>query len=153
LSELPDTSGTGTDLQPDALATAAANAARAGLSDRTRFLRADWCDGITGPFDIVVSNPPYIPSRDIAGLAPEVRDHDPRAALDGGPDGLAPYRIILPALPSLLAEGGVAVMECGIGQAADVRTIGEAAGLVHRETRADLGGVPRAVAFGLPPAR
>jgi release factor glutamine methyltransferase len=147
LSEWPDAAGLGTDVSGDALATAARNAASAGLAARARFVRADWTDGLSGPFEVIVSNPPYIPTADIAGLDPEVRLHDPPAALDGGADGLAPYRIILPALPALLAPDGIAVLECGIGQAEDVRAIGEAAGLRHLGTRADLGGIPRAIAF------
>ena len=94
LSELPAAQGFGTDISAAALQTAAANAARAGLSERATFIACDYASGLSGPFDLIVSNPPYIRSADIDGLAAEVRDHDPLAALDGGADGLDAYRAL-----------------------------------------------------------
>jgi release factor glutamine methyltransferase len=116
LSELQQATGLGVDISAAALAVAEANARRARLAERVKWAHSDWTDGVTGAFDIIVSNPPYIPSADIASLDREVRDHDPHLALDGGPDGLAPYRQIIPALPRLFAPGGIAALEFGIGQ-------------------------------------
>ena len=89
LSELPDATGIGTDISEAALTTASDNAARLGLAARANFIRCDYASELTGPFDLIVSNPPYVATADIGGLAREVRDHDPHPALDGGPDGLA----------------------------------------------------------------
>ena len=96
----------------------AANAARAGLSERATFIACDYASGLSGPFDLIVSNPPYIRSADIAGLAAEVRDHDPLAALDGGADGLDAYRALIPQAAGLLAPGAALVVEAGEGQSA-----------------------------------
>jgi release factor glutamine methyltransferase len=145
LSELPAATGVGTDRAPGAARTARANARALGLAARAAFLVADWTAAIGGRFDLVVANPPYVPDADVPALAPEVRDHDPRAALAGGPDGLAPYRTIAADLPRLLAPGGTAVFEVGAGQADDVAAIARAAGLDPVAVRADYGGVPRAV--------
>jgi release factor glutamine methyltransferase len=100
---------------------------------------------LRGPFDIIVSNPPYIVSGDIAGLAPDVRDFDPRRALDGGPDGLDFYRVIAAAVPALLAPGGAVIVELGIGQAPAVAALFAAAGLALRPPHPDLNDVPRAL--------
>ena len=108
LSELPATQGFGTDISEHALRTAGANAARAGLSNRATFIACDYASGLSGPFDLIVSNPPYIRTADIDGLATEVRDHDPLAALDGGADGLDAYRALIPQATGLLAPGGCA---------------------------------------------
>lgn len=116
LAELPLATGTGTDISVAALEVARANARELGLEQRTDWVETDLADGIAGRFDLVVANPPYIPSGDIAGLAPEVRMHDPTLALDGGPDGLAPYRRII-AQAHDLAAGGAVVLELGAGQA------------------------------------
>ncbi|MGQ0686488.1 peptide chain release factor N(5)-glutamine methyltransferase [Bradyrhizobium sp.] len=146
LSELHGAVGTGTDISQEALQTARGNAARQGLADRTSFIRCDYAAGLTGTFDLIVSNPPYIRSGDIAGLAVEVRDHDPRAALDGGPDGLDAYRALIPQAARILAPGAVLVVEAGQGQAGEIEGLMAAAGLTpHRSPRADLGGIPRAV--------
>jgi release factor glutamine methyltransferase len=145
LAELPHAHGVGVDISAAALSIATANARANGLADRTEWRLGSWADPVTGQFDIVVSNPPYIPSAEIAGLDVEVRDHDPALALDGGADGLDCYRAILPALPGLLAEGGVAVLEIGLGQADAVPALAATAGLAVIEIRPDLGGVPRAV--------
>ena len=129
LTELPQANGMGIDISEAALAVACLNAREAGLAGRAVFRAGDWTSGIDGPFDLVVSNPPYIPTGDIAGLDREVRDHDPHLALDGGADGLACYRAMLPALPALLAEGGRAILEFGASQGPDIRRLAEAAGL------------------------
>jgi release factor glutamine methyltransferase len=105
----------------------------------------DWASAIDGQFDLVVANPPYIPDDVVATLAPEVRDHDPRAALAGGADGLDPYRTIVADLPRLLAPGGSAVFEVGVGQADAVAALSTRAGLTVAAVRADHGGVARAV--------
>jgi release factor glutamine methyltransferase len=146
LSELPDATGIGTDISVEALETATANAVRLGLAPRANFIRSDYASALTGPFDLIVSNPPYIRSGDIAGLAIEVRDHDPRKALDGGPDGLDAYRTLIPQAAGILAPGAALVVEAGQGQAAQIEALMTAAGLTpHRAPRADLGGIPRAV--------
>jgi release factor glutamine methyltransferase len=152
LHELRNASGIGTDLDPDAIETAQANARALGLSDRAQFRRADFGAGLHPPFDLVVSNPPYIPTKDIATLAVEVREHDPKLALDGGADGLDAYRAIARQLPDLLAENGIAVLEIGAGQADAVSAIFESAGLQVADIRPDLGGIPRAVTIRRRPA-
>ncbi|MFN6998739.1 peptide chain release factor N(5)-glutamine methyltransferase [Elioraea tepidiphila] len=145
LSEFPAAIGLGVDRSPAALAVARANAARAGLADRARFVCGHWSAALDGGFDLVLANPPYVPSGDIAGLEPEVREHDPRAALDGGVDGLDAYRAILADLPRILLPDGVAVLELGAGQAADVSRLATARRLGISELRQDLGGIPRAL--------
>src|SRR6185369_4285125 len=129
LSELPAAKGFGTDIAEEALQTAAANAARAGLSDRATFIACDYASGLAGLFDLIVSNPPYIRSSDIAGLAAEVANHDPLAALDGGADGLDAYRTLIPQAARLLAPGAVLVVEAGQGQSGLIEALMTAAGL------------------------
>ena len=147
LSELPAAQGFGTDISRDALQTAAANAARTGLSGRATFVACDYAEGLSGPFDLIVSNPPYIRSADIAALAKEVRNHDPLAALDGGADGFDAYRALIPQATSLLAPGGVLIVEAGEGQSPGIQALMAEAGLTAGTApKADLGGVPRAVA-------
>jgi release factor glutamine methyltransferase len=147
LAELPQAQGIGTDISTAALQTAAANAARAGLAKRTGFVACDYASGLCGPFDLILSNPPYIRSADIAGLAIEVRDHDPPAALDGGPDGLDAYRVLIPQAADRLAPGAALVLEAGQGQSADIEALMKAAGLMTAwPIKADLAGVRRAVA-------
>jgi release factor glutamine methyltransferase len=146
LSELPDATGIGTDISVEALATATANAVNLGLATRANFIRCDYASALTGPFDLIVSNPPYIATSDIAGLAVEVRDHDPRKALDGGPDGLDAYRALIPHAASILAPGASLVVEAGQGQTAQIEALMTAAGLKpQRAPMADLAGIPRAV--------
>lgn len=146
LSELPNAQGIGTDINPDALRTAVRNATALGLDKRARFIECNYTDALHGPFDLVASNPPYIPTRDIDRLAIEVRAHDPRLALDGGPDGLDAYRVIAPAAAELLTAGGVVIFEIGQGQENDVAGIMTDAGLeTAPPAKADLGGVLRAV--------
>ena len=116
LSEWPDAWGLGVDVVPAACALAAANAAALGLAGRAAFLCADWDAALRGRFDVIVANPPYIRRDDIPALMPEVARHEPASALDGGVDGLDPYRRLLPGLTGLLAAGGVAVLEHGADQ-------------------------------------
>ena len=121
------------------------NASDLGLACRSAFVVGDWTEPLSGRFDLVLSNPPYIATRDLGGLMPEVRSHEPRDALDGGPAcGLAAYRIIIPELPRLLSPSGAAILELGEGQADAVRPIAAAVGL--RDTlRRDLSGRVRAM--------
>jgi len=147
LSELAAAQGFGTDISQAALHTASANAARADLSERATFVACDYASGLTGPFDLIVSNPPYIRSADIDGLAAEVRNHDPLAALDGGADGLDAYRALIPQAARLLAPGGSLVVEAGQGQSGPIEAFMTNAGLTPAiAPKADLAGIPRAVA-------
>jgi release factor glutamine methyltransferase len=146
LSELPHATGVGIDINLAALRTAHSNAARLGLAPRTGFAACDYASALAAGFDLIVSNPPYIRSADIAGLATEVRDHDPRRALDGGTDGLDAYRILAPQAEARLLPGGWLVVEVGHDQADEVAALMQAAGLLPQgPAKADLGGVRRAV--------
>jgi release factor glutamine methyltransferase len=147
LSEYPDAYGVGTDISVAALRTADANAVGLGLKPRAAFVACDYAAALSGGFDLMVSNPPYIRSADIAGLAAEVRDHDPLRALDGGADGLDAYRRLVPQAARLLAPGGALVVEVGQGQSGEVQGLMTAAGLMQaRPAKADLAGIRRAVA-------
>ncbi len=151
LSEFTGAWGLGVELSAGAARLARDNARACGLGERASILCGSWADSIgaaRGGFDLVLSNPPYIAAGEIAGLMPEVALHEPRRALDGGPDGLDCFRRIVAALPGLLAPGGVAVLELGEGQGEAVRALSAGAGLVHLGTRDDLGGVPRALVLG-----
>ncbi len=145
LHDRPAAFGIGVDRSEEAARTARDNARALGLADRAAFTVGDWATALAGRFDLVLSNPPYIPDADIAALEPEVREHDPRLALSGGADGLDAYRALAGALPGLLAPGGTAVVELGIGQAADVAALFRAAGLDIAGTPHDLAGIPRCV--------
>ncbi|MGH6892871.1 MAG: peptide chain release factor N(5)-glutamine methyltransferase [Dongiaceae bacterium] len=147
LYELPNATGLGIDASAAALAVAGENAMALGLADRASFRRGDWGDGIARSFDVVISNPPYIPAGDIATLQPEVALHEPRLALDGGPDGLAAYRRLAPAAVRLLAPDGIVAFEIGLGQSEPIIAIGRAAGLRHIATALDPGAVQRCVLF------
>ena len=144
LTEFPAAFGIGIDISPDAASLAAGNAVSLGLTARSAFLAGDWASALAGQCDIVLSNPPYIPTPDLAGLMPEVAAHEPVSALDGGADGLGSYRRILADLPRLLTPGGVAVLELGIGQEISVSALAVAGGF-QAALRPDLGGVPRAL--------
>ncbi|MDI4237091.1 peptide chain release factor N(5)-glutamine methyltransferase [Bradyrhizobium sp. Arg237L] len=147
LFELPAATGYGTDISTEALETARANALTLGIGNRATFIACDYASGLSGRFDLIVSNPPYIPSADIADLAVEVREHDPLAALDGGDDGLDAYRVLIPQAAGLLAPGATLVVESGISQSEAIEALMTAAGLVPAgPPRADLAGIPRAVA-------
>ncbi|GIK47875.1 MAG: release factor glutamine methyltransferase [Alphaproteobacteria bacterium] len=145
LAERPFTTGLGVDVSEAALAVARANAERLGLSDRLELRQGDWTEGLEGQFHLVLSNPPYIPADEIAGLQPEVARHEPRLALDGGADGLAAYRRILSQLDRVLAPGGTFAFEVGRGQAESVRTLAEAAGYATDAPLDDIAGVARVV--------
>jgi release factor glutamine methyltransferase len=150
LHELPNAVGLGVDASAAALAIAAENANALGLAQRTTFRRGHWDDGIEPGFDIVLSNPPYIPSGDIPGLQPEVASFEPRLALDGGADGLDAYRRLGPAAMRLLVSDGLAALEIGIGQGDSVRRMMAAAGLRHIATARDLAAVERCLLFRKP---
>lgn len=144
LSERPSATGIGTDLSPAACALAARNASALGLAGRAGFVAADWDAPLAAGFDAILSNPPYIRSGDIPSLMPEVARFEPPRALDGGPDGLDAYRRILASLDRMLAPGGVAVLEVGAGQAADVAALGAGQGFAA-SAHPDLSGTPRAL--------
>jgi release factor glutamine methyltransferase len=144
LSELPKSFGVGSDIDPAALAIARGNARRLGVNGAA-FIACDMAGALRGPFNVVVSNPPYVPTDDLAALPPEVRQFDPRVALDGGGDGLNCYRAIAAAAAALLAPGGILVVELGAGQAEPVARLFAAAGLAALTVRPDLNGVPRAL--------
>lgn len=146
LSEFPNAIGIGTDIDPDALAVARANAQALRLGARASFVECDYGAALTGPFDLIVSNPPYVKSADIATLAREVREHDPRHALDGGADGLAAYRTIAADAPRLLAPEGFLVVEIGAEQQKDVEFLFTKSGLAIAAARHDLTGITRAIA-------
>jgi release factor glutamine methyltransferase len=146
LSELPSAFGVGTDISVPALRTARDNARQLGFLARAAFVACDYAAALSGPFDLIVSNPPYVRSVDIADLATEVRDHDPHRALDGGIDGLDAYRLIAPEATRLLAPGGALVVEVGQGQSGDVEGLMTAAGLTSGVApKSDLAGIRRAV--------
>lgn len=146
LSELPEAAGIGTDISMAALATAELNAQRLGLNGRAAFVQCDYAAALSGPFDLIVSNPPYIRSADIAMLDCDVRDHDPRLALDGGADGLDAYRAITPQAAALLASDGALIFEVGYDQSAQVGALMRTTGLtLSSSPKADLGGIYRAV--------
>ena len=145
IGELPNAAGIGTDTSAAALAVARGNAERGGLAARCTFVACDIAKGVEGTFDLIVSNPPYVPHNEIATLAPEVRDYDPVLALDGGKDGLDAYRAIAAQVPRLLRPGGLLIVELGDGQAAAVRTLFTKAGLMVGPARNDLAGTARAL--------
>jgi len=150
LSEYPEAQGLGVDQDSDTLATATRNAARLGLGGRARFEVGDWLSEVSGRFDLIVSNPPYIPTEDLAGLDRAVRDFDDPLALDGGADGLAFYARTLREAGRCLAPGGVLILELGIGQADSVQALGRDSGWSLRSLRDDLAGIPRAMALTQP---
>jgi release factor glutamine methyltransferase len=146
LHELPAATGIGTDISAGALRTAKANADQLGLGARATFVECDYCEKLKGPFDLIVSNPPYIMRKDLASLSREVRDYDPRRALDGGSDGLVAYRAMARDIAALLDAGGAFALEVGQGQADDVADLMQLAGLhTIRPHRHDLAGIARVV--------
>jgi release factor glutamine methyltransferase len=147
LSEWHDATGVGTDVSLTALQTAKRNAGNLGFAARAAFVACNYAAALSGPFELIVSNPPYICSAEIAGLAREVREYDPHGALDGGADGLDAYRAIIPEAARLLAPRGVLIVEAGSGQSGRILELMSASGLTSkRPPKADLAGVPRAVA-------
>jgi len=145
LAEFPAAFGVGVDISAAAAAVAGGNARACALADRAAFAVSDWGAAVVGRFDLVMANPPYVRSGDIALLMEEVGRHEPHLALDGGTDGLDAYRRLAPALPSLLAAGGAAILEVGAGQAVAVAGLAERSGLDHIEVRRDLAGIERAI--------
>jgi release factor glutamine methyltransferase len=147
LAERPHATGLGTDVSDEAIAVARDNAGSLGLEERAAFLRGNWTDGLADEsFDLVVSNPPYIASPVIETLEPEVRDHEPRLALDGGEDGLDHYRILAPEVLRVLRPGGLFAIEIGYDQAAEVTALFERAGAEGVRTVKDLATRDRVVA-------
>lgn len=143
LSELPNAEGIGIDILPETAAIARRNAAAAGFAGRAVFAVGDWGRSLSGQADVIVTNPPYIRSRDIANLAPEVARYEPRMALDGGEDGLAAYRRLASDMARLLRPGGLGLVELGEGQRAAVAQLMDRAGLAFRQVRRDLAGIER----------
>lgn len=145
LAALPAAAATLTDVAQGTLDAAARNAAELGLASRCTFVKSDWYDAVRDRFDLIVSNPPYIPAGDIPGLDREVVLHDPARALDGGADGLDAYRRIAAGAADHLAEGGAVCLEIGIGQAADVAALFSGHGFRLVRVVPDLGGIDRAL--------
>jgi release factor glutamine methyltransferase len=143
LAELPNALGVGTDVNVGALAVARHNADRLGLAQRARFVACDIAAALAGPFDLIVSNPPYVASAAIATLAPGVRDYEPHVALDGGPDGLDAYRAIAAQAPRVLRPHARLVVELGAGQSAAVEAIMHAGGLAGVTLTPDIAGILR----------
>jgi release factor glutamine methyltransferase len=147
LAERPDATGVTVDISPDALAVARANAAALGVLNRLTLLEGNWFEPVAGRFDLILSNPPYIPARDIKALSPDVRNFDPLLALVGGEDGLDPYRIIAANAAGYLAAQGHVAVEIGAGQDADIEGIFVQQGLTPAGRYRDLGGHIRCLVF------
>jgi release factor glutamine methyltransferase len=147
LAEMQRFTGVGLDLSLDALLVAQKNAVANGVSGRLQFHHGSWFKGVAEKFDLIVSNPPYIPQVQIAGLGREVRNYDPHLALDGGADGLFAYRAIAAGAAERLHENGVVAVEIGAGQQADVTALFVAKGFKPIGQRKDLAGHVRALAF------
>lgn len=147
LKECPDATGIGSDISAGALETAAKNASRNGLETRFEIRQSDWFEKISGSFDIIVSNPPYIRSDIVTTLDREVRHYDPMAALDGGQDGLAPYRLIAADAGRFLVENGIVGVEIGFDQRLDVSTIFASNGFSLVDAVKDYGGNDRVLIF------
>jgi len=152
LNEFPHAFGIGLDLSPEAASLAKANAAQNGLTNRSGFVAGDWTKPIAGRFDLIISNPPYIPGPEIESLMPEVARHEPRRALDGGEDGFDAYRTILPNLKRHLEPDGMAILEVGAGQASYATDLALEAGL-DVSVRSDLRNIPRAIVLNWPKRR
>jgi release factor glutamine methyltransferase len=150
LAELPDATAIASDLSAAAVRIAKGNAEILGVADRAGFVHSNWFEGICGRFDLIVSNPPYIPLGDIAGLAPDVREFDPQRALDGGPDGLEAYRRIAGGAGAHLAPGGHIILEIGAGQENAVNDLFKAQGFARKSRHFDLSGLVRCLVFSRP---
>jgi release factor glutamine methyltransferase len=149
LSERPTATGVGIDSSDVALRWARTNVAKHGLQRCAELVLGGW-EATEGSFDLILSNPPYIPTGDLAGLPPDVRSYEPQAALDGGPDGLSAYRAIAPLLEHRLKPGGVGLLEIGAGQHHMVGEIMAAAGLDVARIVPDIAGIPRCVVVRAP---
>ena len=143
LMERPGAWGLGVDYSYSSVRQARVNALNLDLYDRAQFVVGDWGEALSGSFDLILMNPPYIASSEVRKLSPEVRDHDPRLSLDGGEDGLCAYRVVAPQLRWLLKQEGCAVLECGFRQASQVGEILNSAGLRVFKTHRDLAGIDR----------
>ena len=150
LREFPAAHGVGVDISDGAVGATLSNAREFGLEDRVEGLVGNWFEGVTGRFDLIVSNPPYIRSADIQALDREVRDHDPMRALDGGADGFDCYRIIIPAAKQALKPGGFLALEVGEGQASEVSSFCVREGFSRIRVRRDLAGIERCVSAQWP---
>ncbi len=148
LAALPGAWGVGLDRDVAALAAAASNAGRLGLAGRAAFVACDWGATLAGNWDVILCNPPYIRTGEIDELAPEVARFEPRSALDGGSDGLAAYRRVVPEVARLLAPDGLAALELGAGQAAEVADMARDEGLELRHCLPDLAGIQRCLLLG-----
>jgi release factor glutamine methyltransferase len=146
LKEYPNARGVGIDESEKALSVAARNIERNGVTARAELKRGNWMENLDGGWDVIVSNPPYIPTGDIPGLDPDVRDYEPLGALDGGPDGLDAVRALAAGFRRLLK--GTAFVEIGIGQAESAQILMAEAGLSVHHIAADLAGIPRVVVTG-----
>jgi release factor glutamine methyltransferase len=146
--EYPSARGEGIDSAPDALFWTMRNLARHGMDGRARAELMDWAD-LSGAWDVILCNPPYIPTADVAGLAPEVRLYEPLAALDGGVDGLEAYRALAPRIAKLLKPLGRGFLEIGAGQETEIAPILNAAGLKIVCEAKDLAGIVRCIQVGL----
>lgn len=152
LHEFPAASGMGLEVSEGALAVARENAVALSVAGRARLVPGDWrqagwAERLAGPFDLLVSNPPYIEGAAIAGLMPDVSRFEPRLALDGGPDGLAAYRAIAAQAPRLVAPGGRVLLEVGTGQATEIYKIFQSTGFTAEAPWKDLGGIDRVVSL------
>jgi release factor glutamine methyltransferase len=147
LAERPDATGVAVDVSEAALGVARENAAWLGVADRLTLVLGNWFSSVSGQFDIIASNPPYIPAAEIAGLSPDVRNFDPALALLGGEDGLDPYREIAAGAAAHLKPEGHVLVEIGAGQAEDVAAIFAARGFSLRAAHSDLGGHVRCLDF------
>lgn len=145
LNEYEKANGIGVDISEDALKIALENAKSLGLNNRAEFILSDWDKEISGQFDVIISNPPYIKSEEIITLEKEVCEHDPMLALDGGNSGLEAYRKIIPAAKKLLKKEGMIFLEIGQGQENDVQIILQDNGFSNITTRNDLAGITRCV--------
>jgi release factor glutamine methyltransferase len=150
LAELPEATAVASDLSAAALSVAKGNAEALGVAGRVSFVQTNWLEGIDGRFDLIVSNPPYVPLGDIAGLAPDVREFDPPRALDGGPDGLEAYRRIAGDAGGHLAPKGHVILEIGAGQENAVNNLLKAQGFVRESRHFDLSGHVRCLVFHKP---
>jgi len=147
LMERPGAWGLGLDYSYSSVRQARVNAFNLALYDRARFVVGDWGETLSGSFDLILMNPPYIASAEVKKLAPEVREHDPILSLDGGKDGLCAYRAVAPQLRRLLNPEGSAVLECGFGQASQVSKILDSVGLRVFKTHCDLAGIDRCLSI------
>jgi release factor glutamine methyltransferase len=145
LHEWPQATGVAVDASTQALAAAQKNFAALGIAERVTAVRGDWWENVTGQFDLIISNPPYLTAQEVDEAQPEVRKFDPVLALDGGADGLDAYRTIVAGLGPFLKPQGVVVLELGRGQGTAVSALATAKGLIVKEIKPDLGAIPRAL--------